>query len=255
MFSDIELILNTHGHFDHTGGNGAIKRFSRAEVLIHNEDAPFLYDRNSCFELYFAPVIKAMGGVLEEEKEMFLEMAGPEVTVDRCIEDGYSIDVGNGVELKAVHLPGHTPGSVGFFWEKEGIFFSGDSAVGLHVEGGKLPIIYDIDAYARSLKRLQEMPIKCLLCSHPYRGLHLHATTIRRGKEVKQYLEDCEEFIDRFAKAVYKAKPKLSEMGFMQAADLVIAGLPREMDFRPMTQVPRPLYSAHTVYFALHRIG
>ena len=35
-------IINTHGHFDHTGGNKALKEATGAELLIHRADAPHI---------------------------------------------------------------------------------------------------------------------------------------------------------------------------------------------------------------------
>jgi glyoxylase-like metal-dependent hydrolase (beta-lactamase superfamily II) len=154
-----------------------------------------------------------------------------------------------------VHLPGHTLGSVGFFWEKEGILFSGDSVVGLHVEGGKLPVIFDLTAYAKSLERLQEMPIRFLLCGHHYRGFRLPAAPVRQGGDIIQYLKDSQEYAQRLDEAITKVIPYAFEKSFMQIADLVISYLPREMGFLPMTEVQRPLYSAQTIFFRLQQLS
>ena len=35
-------IINTHGHFDHAGGNDALKEATGAELLIHRADAPMI---------------------------------------------------------------------------------------------------------------------------------------------------------------------------------------------------------------------
>lgn len=45
-------------------------------------------------------------------------------TADRLLDDGDFIDVWHG--LRAVHLPGHTAGHMGFFCEKLGLLFCGD---------------------------------------------------------------------------------------------------------------------------------
>jgi glyoxylase-like metal-dependent hydrolase (beta-lactamase superfamily II) len=39
-FGDIHLILNTHAHLDHSGGNAATKRRSGAAVHLHGSDLP-----------------------------------------------------------------------------------------------------------------------------------------------------------------------------------------------------------------------
>jgi len=40
----VRYIVNTHGHFDHTTGNGIMKKLTGAPILIHEYDAPMLAD-------------------------------------------------------------------------------------------------------------------------------------------------------------------------------------------------------------------
>ena len=122
--SDINLILNTHDHPDHTGGNAIIKDASGAQVYIHKDEVPFLKNREHCFDFYSSPVIKAMGGNLQAAKQAFLDSAGPGIVPDQQLDDGDIINDEPGVKMRVVHLPGHTLGSVGFFWEEEGILYS-----------------------------------------------------------------------------------------------------------------------------------
>jgi glyoxylase-like metal-dependent hydrolase (beta-lactamase superfamily II) len=251
---DISIILNTHGHFDHTAGNRTIKEASGAQICIHKNDAAFLFEHSNCFARYMAPVAKAIESNVNGEEKAFLEMMGEVVVPDSEFSDGNIIDCGNGVELKVVHLPGHTLGSVGFFWEREGIFFSGDSVVGFHIEGGKLPVIFDLTAYIESLKRLQEIPIRFLLCGHHYRGFRLPAAPMRGEGDLIRYLSDSQEYAQRLDEAITRTIPYAFEESFLQIADRVISYLPREMGFLPMTEVQKPLYSAQTIFFRLRQL-
>ena len=38
----VKYIINTHGHFDHVGGNKKMKDATGADILIHSLDAPML---------------------------------------------------------------------------------------------------------------------------------------------------------------------------------------------------------------------
>jgi len=78
-------ILVTHGHFDHTQGAWDLKKARGGEIYAHPGD----------------------------------ELPG----VDRDLEEGMELDV-DGVLLKVLHTPGHSPGSISFVGKKE--IFSGD---------------------------------------------------------------------------------------------------------------------------------
>lgn len=254
--SDISLVLNTHGHPDHTGGNATVKAAGGAEVCVHKEERAFLADDRECiFDLYSAPVFEAMGGDPEAEKRMFLAMAGPVQIPDRIVEDGDIIDAGDGIKLKIIHLPGHSDGSIGIFWEKEGILFSGDAVAGLHIGGGKIPIILDISAYKKSLQRLKGLPVRSLLCGHRYRALDLPTSSSREGDEVNIFIDQSLDLAGRIDAAIAAVLPKASGKSFVQLADEVIDILPGDMDFLPFTKVESPFLTAQSIFFRLRELG
>ena len=85
----ILYILITHGHIDHTGGAGELKRITKAPLLIHALDAP---------GLNFRP--------------------------DGNLYDGQKIYLGNYI-ISVIHTPGHSPGGVSF--HSPGAIFTGDT--------------------------------------------------------------------------------------------------------------------------------
>lgn len=101
----LKYILNTHGHFDHVGGNKGMKDATGADILIHALDASQLSHLSS--------TAMAMG--------MSLEDSPPP---DRTIEDGDMISFGD-VTLKVIHTPGHSPGGVSF--HADHVVFVGDT--------------------------------------------------------------------------------------------------------------------------------
>lgn len=257
---DIDLILNTHGHIDHAGGDAAIKAVSGARILIHRDDTVFLKDHQYTFDQWDAPVIEALKGseYLEQGRAAFMDRQGAELKVDQIdqqLEDNDLIDIGNGIELRVIHLPGHTAGSVGFYWEKEGMIFTGDSVSGLHSSEGSLPIIDDFSAYQKSIGRLLEMSPRILLCAHRCQGLNLPSFPIRRDEEVKQFLLDSKETTRMIVEAVGRVVATLGRRSLSEITENVIAELPKSMGYRPISQLSSPLHSARTVLRCLKQLN
>ncbi|MBF0552702.1 MAG: MBL fold metallo-hydrolase [Deltaproteobacteria bacterium] len=98
-------IINTHCHFDHVGGNRALKEATGADLLIHAADAPGL----SCLSASAA----AWG--------MAAENSPPP---DRTIADGDTICFGR-INLQVIHTPGHSPGGISLLTDK--MVFVGDT--------------------------------------------------------------------------------------------------------------------------------
>lgn len=94
---DIELLLLTHCHFDHTGGARALRERLHCVVVMHELDAPFLEmgdDAVSAASWY---------GSTLEPCVVDRKLTGKEEEI-RLGEHG----------ILAVHIPGHSPGSVAY---------------------------------------------------------------------------------------------------------------------------------------------
>ena len=89
-------ILLTHAHNDHIGAARQVADTVNAPIHLHPEDL------------------------------MLWEQVYPDTTPDREIADGDVFQVG-GAELKAIHTPGHSPGSTCFLLEEQGTVFTGDT--------------------------------------------------------------------------------------------------------------------------------
>jgi glyoxylase-like metal-dependent hydrolase (beta-lactamase superfamily II) len=169
--SDVDLVVNTHGHMDHLGGNAEVKDASGAEIGLHRNDLP-LAESNEAHaqrlrELY--PVIDA-DHLRPTREAMTLRLLGRAIGVDRVLDDGDVVDIGDDIKLTVIHTPGHTGGSVCYYWEQAGILFTGDSVQVCSIHGDGLPIVEDPTNYAESLKRARDIKPKTLMMGHAFHG-------------------------------------------------------------------------------------
>lgn len=104
----IKYILLTHGHFDHIFGVHGLREASGAKVVIHEKDAGYLLDPKKSL---------AEGN--------FPEMQIP-VEADMFVKDGDILTLGD-EEIKVMHTPGHTMGSVCYICENDRVILSGDT--------------------------------------------------------------------------------------------------------------------------------
>src|SRR6478672_5108795 len=55
----IQAVINTHGHWDHAGGNAAVSAASGAGILIHELGAPLLFDHRQHLDGYYTEAARA----------------------------------------------------------------------------------------------------------------------------------------------------------------------------------------------------
>jgi hydroxyacylglutathione hydrolase len=98
-------VLITHAHFDHIAAGGDLAKAFGCPVALHPADLPLWW---------------MQGGA-----NLFGLDIPPQPKPDHSLQDGEKIAVGS-LELEVLHLPGHSPGHVGFYLKSEGWLFSGD---------------------------------------------------------------------------------------------------------------------------------
>lgn len=94
---DIKYIVQSHGHFDHTGGTRALQQLYGAKVFIGRDDAPMVMRQ--------ADDLAAAFGYPATEP------FAPDVLLD----DKSVIELGN-TRIECVHTPGHSPGVMSLFF-------------------------------------------------------------------------------------------------------------------------------------------
>jgi len=115
---DIVMIVNTHGHGDHTAGNAKLQQHTGAPIYIHSQDA----DRYPAADVFL-------------DSELTLQLGR--------------------ISFDIIHTPGHTPGGICLL--AQGNLFTGDTLfVGdsgrTDLPGGHRPTL------GASIRRLMELP-------------------------------------------------------------------------------------------------
>ena len=103
----VERIIHTHAHLDHFLASGKMKEATGAKLALHRDDL-FLWD------------------MLEDQCRMFGIPFEKPPPPDQWLEHEEEIDV-KGVQGKALHTPGHTPGSMCFLFENQKLLIAGDT--------------------------------------------------------------------------------------------------------------------------------
>ena len=155
-FSDIKLLLGTHGHWDHVAAMAEIKRMTGAPLMMHEDDAALL-ETGGGYDFRFP---QGRGAIYEPIK------------VDRRLKDGDTIRQGD-VELTIHHHPGHTKGSSSFTYttQENGrpyqVLIINMGTINPGVNVGFMPGFPKItDAYATTLTKQKQMRPDVWVSSH-----------------------------------------------------------------------------------------
>ena len=158
----LDAILLTHAHVDHIGSAAQIKAETGCRIVAHANDAPAVESGDPAFT-----VASLYGVDLQGVKPDHL-MKGEEETLQ--FEAG---------ELKLIHTPGHTPGSMVAVYEtgEERILFGQD------VHGPFSPAFgSDIEAWRQSMQKLLDLKAD-VLCEG-------HFGVFRPASEVERFIRE-----------------------------------------------------------------
>ncbi len=122
---DIQHILITHCHADHTGGLAALQKACDATTYMHPTDAALVQQGQ-----VLRPLTPAPGLLNKGLFQAFIAKSPSEIepaSIDREVTDSEILEIAGG--LRAIHAPGHCAGQLVFFWPQEGgVLFAADTA-------------------------------------------------------------------------------------------------------------------------------
>ena len=165
----IQWVVNTHNHEDHAGGNARLRQLCDAKFAIH---------RN---------------GAEAQERAGFHP--------DLLLDDGSLLRVGE-IALEAVHIPGHSPDSIGVLELNSGTMYTGDSLQGRGSEYSGIALYADPKSYLSSIDRMLTLfrigRVKKLICGHPFAPYDGTVT----GEDITDFLEATRDSVVAYEMAV-----------------------------------------------------
>jgi glyoxylase-like metal-dependent hydrolase (beta-lactamase superfamily II) len=214
QLSDLDYLLNTHGHVDHAGGNGELKASApQVEIAIHPSDRHLLAGPQAHLnsETDSSAVMRLMRrpDLIQEREAVLRRVVGRSAGVDRELVHGDVVDLGDDVRLTVVHTPGHTEGSVCYFWEAGNTVFSGDAVQGHGWKSGTPPIYHNL-TYLESLQRIEDLRADVLCMGHTFGWNGVSNSPVRHGPQIAQTLDASRNASAAFERAAAHA---LRELG------------------------------------------
>ncbi len=167
------VAVATHAHIDHIGGLHEFERrlFHRLErdaAASMDEEAPLatagwsegLKEQLADAGFILPPLL--VDAVPDEAFDP-VTFRIPAVTATHFVEGGDIVDLGDR-QLSVVHLPGHTPGSIGLLDQVNGALFSGDAIY----DGGLIDTLpeSDVPAFVRTMELLRTLPVEVVYPGH-----------------------------------------------------------------------------------------
>jgi glyoxylase-like metal-dependent hydrolase (beta-lactamase superfamily II) len=142
---DVDIVINTHEHFDHIGANRYFQEY--ALIAAHRFAATKISVEDRYVTMY-------QSGDLNE----------PSLKVHLWLENGFRFDLGN-YSLEVIHTPGHTSGSICIYESNSKVLFTGDTVFA----GGTLSYIGEsgsIGDYINSISLLSTRKIAEIYPGH-----------------------------------------------------------------------------------------
>lgn len=102
----LDLILLTHGHFDHTVSVDKLREATGATLAVHEDDAEMLTDAEKSALYHFFGTRSA------------------HIPCDKTLSHGHTLSLGH-KKIHVIHTPGHSRGSV--CYQVDDMLFSGDT--------------------------------------------------------------------------------------------------------------------------------
>jgi metallo-beta-lactamase class B len=154
--TDVRFILNSHEHYDHTGGIKELQRLTGAKIVALAASKPMLESGHS----------------FRDDPQLELLKPFPAFHVDRMIRDGDAVRLGK-LRLTAHSTPAHSPGSTSWTWlsceQSKCIRIAYADSLTIPVDGAYRLLDHPehVAEFRAALSKVAALPCDLLITPHP----------------------------------------------------------------------------------------
>lgn len=184
--SDISLIINTHCHCDHVGGNKIIQEKSGCDIALHKVGKYFIDTRDdwSTWWKYY-----------NQKADFF--------TCTKTVKDGNVLSIGPH-EFQVIYTPGHASDGIVLYNRKEKVLISSDTlwendmaVVTIRVEGSRA-----LFSWQESLEKLEALDVKIVYPGHGKPFTDMQKAISKSKKAIESYMNNKEIGTDLLKKII-----------------------------------------------------
>jgi glyoxylase-like metal-dependent hydrolase (beta-lactamase superfamily II) len=173
LFDKALTAVATHSHLDHVGSlhefdDRSVHRLESEILTRASDNFSMLRDEHpvemiASLERAGYDIDRCFITALPHANFNLSQFHCPPAPATRLVEEGEVIDLGDRV-FEVLHLPGHSPGSIGLWEAATATLFSGDAVY----DGPLLDEIpgSDIPAYLKTMRRLETLPARVVHGGH-----------------------------------------------------------------------------------------
>ena len=159
----------THVHFDHCGAVSRLRRAFPDMKVAGSARAGEILGRPNAVRLIRELNRSAADAVHGIDPALLVDDAFEPFGIDRVVEPGETLDLGNGTSLRVLHTPGHTWDFMSYYVPEKRYLVASEAAGVMHTNGYVVcECLIGFDVYMTSLRRLAALPADVLCQAHQF---------------------------------------------------------------------------------------